>query len=284
VLLAVGFAGHGRPLAQETPATPAARGETPAKAERSATHLEHLRRLAASYRITLDSEPPRPLTLKPEPVLRWSNPLRKTDDGALFVWLADGRPEAVGSFYRYRREDVTQEDHEFQSLATTGLAAVRGGREVWSPREPGVSFSPIPGAPAPAGSAAERLRQMRTLARGFKARFDLPADQSELRLLSQPIYRYEAHRPDLADGALFAFVQTTDPEVLLLIEARGRGRDVAWCFAFARMSMVNLRAVHDDRVVWSADWADQPEDPTKPYVTLPGSRQYAADPPGASGR
>ena len=33
-----------------------------------------------------------------------------------------------------------------------------------------------------------------------------------MRLLAQPIYRYENTKGDLIDGALFAFVLGTDPE------------------------------------------------------------------------
>lgn len=236
--------------------------------ELSAKRLEELRRAAEAYQITLDSEPPRRLTLKTEPVLRWSNPLRKTSDGAVFVWVADGRPEVVASLYRYDREGVLREEHEFQSLAETGLTSSRNGETVWSPRAGGVTFAPIPDAPPPAASAAERLRQMRMLAQQFRAFFDLPNDHSELRRLPQPILRYEARKADLADGALFAFVLTTDPEVLLLIEARRQGGSLAWHYAFARMSMVNLRAEHKEKRVWSVDWQVTGGTPGGPYVTL----------------
>src|SRR5260370_20370423 len=58
--------------------------------------LEELKQAAARYRIVTDSHPPKNMVLVPEPVLRWSNPLRKTADGAVFIWVADGRPEVVG--------------------------------------------------------------------------------------------------------------------------------------------------------------------------------------------
>jgi hypothetical protein len=159
------------------------------------------------------------------------------------------------------------EDHEFQSLATVGLTASRDGATIWTPRDAGMTLAPIPGAPKPAGSPAERLRQMRALAQEFHAFFDNDNDKSELRLLTQPLYRYEARRPDLVDGALFAFVVTTDPEVLLAIEARPVDGKPAWHYGFARMSMVNLRAQHKDREVWRAAWAVGLQDPTGPYFT-----------------
>lgn len=252
----------------------------PSSSELSARRLGELRQAAEAYQITLESDPPRRLTLRAEPVLRWSNPVRKTSDGAVFVWLADGRPEVVASLYRYDSDDLSHEDHEFQSLALTGLSSSRDGTAVWLPRTAGVTFALIPDAPAPAATPAERLRQMRALAQQFRASFDLPKDQSELRRLSQPILRYEARQADVADGALFAFVLTTDPEVLLLIEARPESGTLRWHYAFARMSMVNLRAEHKEKRVWSVDWQDKGGPLDKPYTTLEVVKRRRAE--GAS--
>jgi hypothetical protein len=51
--------------------------------------------------------------------------------------------------------------------------------------------------------------------------------------LAQPLFRYESIDPDLVDGALFAFVTSTDPEALLVIEARkpAPADDPVWEFA-----------------------------------------------------
>jgi hypothetical protein len=129
-------------------------------------------------------------------------------------------------------------------------------------------MQPVPNAAGPAETAALRLRQMRSLATEFKAFFDLPDNRSELRLLPQPLYRYENTGPDLVDGALFAFVQATDPEVLLLLEARMQGDRLQWHYGFARMSMVNLRAAHKEQEVWKVPWWDRTEGPRGPYITM----------------
>ncbi len=227
--------------------------------------------MAARYGMTADSEPPRDLVLVPEPVLSWTNPLRGSVAGASFVWVADGRPEAIGSLFRYTGDDgKIVEDDEFQSLSTNSLTAARAGRPVWSPRGPGIALGPIEGAPKPAASPSERLRQMRAMAKEFHAFLDSEKDKTELRLLPKPLYRYPVDRPDLSDGALFAFVQLTDPEVLLVIESRLVNKVPVWQYGFARMSMVNLRARHKDRDVWVVDWATDHQDPNRPYVTLRG--------------
>ncbi len=121
-----------------------------------------------------------------------------------------------------------------------------------------MELKPIPGAPAPADSAAARLRQMRALAQEFTSRQTNRAGvDRDMRLLAQPIYRYEDTKGDLIDGGLFVFVQGTDPEIFLLIEAR-RPRDGApeWRFGATRMHGIDLRLYHRGR-----DGLEGPRDP-----------------------
>ena len=57
------------------------------------------------------------------------------------------------------------------------------------------------------------------MAREFSASEDFNGRSDELRMLQQPIYRYEseskdqAESKDLPDGAVFAFLNEFDPEV-----------------------------------------------------------------------
>jgi hypothetical protein len=225
---------------------------------------------ASAYRIRLDSSRPTPLTFRAEPVLKWTNPERKTDDGVVFVWTDRGRPEVAASFYRYKADGNHLEDHEFISLSTSALSARLQSEPIWSVATGNVRPVPIPDAPRPASTPNERLRQMRALAREFKATFNNPPDLSEIRLLTQPIYRFETEgkRTDIVDGALFAYVHTTDPEVLLMIEARPEveAGPATWHYSLTRMSMVNLRVHHKDREVWSVQWATDLNNPSKPYL------------------
>ena len=226
--------------------------------------------VASTYRIKLEPSIATPLTFREEPVLKWTNPERKTDDGAIFVWTDRGRPEVAACFYRYKAEGIPTEDHEFISLSTSPLSAERDKEPIWEVGVANVRPMPIPDASRPATSANERLRQMRALARDFKATFNNPPDLSEIRLLTQPIYRFETEgkRTDVVDGALFAFVHTTDPEILLIIEARPKveGGPAIWQYSLARMSMVNMRVHHKEKEVWSARWATDLGDPSNPYM------------------
>jgi hypothetical protein len=58
---------------------------------------------------------------------------------------------------------------------------------------------------------------------------------------------------------MFVFVQGTDPEVFLLLEARGHGEAARWAFAAARMNGVEFRLRYLDREVWAVEvmpWRD----------------------------
>ena len=133
------------------------------KPDAAAKNLDDLKQIAARYRIVTDSAPPRAIVFVPEPVLSWTNPLRRTFTGASFIWVADGRPEVVASFYRYTEQGKTYEDNEFQSLATTGLTATRDGQAVWAPRDGGHRLAPIPARPGRRHRPPERLRQMHAI-------------------------------------------------------------------------------------------------------------------------
>ena len=85
----------------------------------------------------------------------------------------------------------------------------------------------------PAATSSQRLRQIRELAKDFTARQVTPTGVDyEMRLLLQPIYRYEGTEVHPIDGMLFAIVHATDPEVFLQIEgaksAALRSGNIPW--------------------------------------------------------
>jgi hypothetical protein len=98
---------------------------------------------------------------------------------------------------------------------------------------------------------------MRALTKDFSASTqDHQERRWELRMLPQPLYRYQSTDPDVLDGALFAFVTSagTDPEVLVVIEARKQsGADpFTWQFAIARFTDTQLWVRHKGKEVFSA--------------------------------
>ncbi len=253
-------------------ANPARPGDPRADAKREGSQrLELMKRAAAEYEIRLATKDKDKLPLQAEPALRWTNPVRGTTDGAVFIWLANGRPELAAGIYKWPSKPGEPDmEHELSSLSVDKLTAVRGGRTVWEPAKAGIELKAIPDAAAPSESPALRLRQLRSLAREFTAFHDDPGKPSEeLRLLSQPIYRYKDTEPDLLDGALFVFVQATDPEVLLLIEARKDTTGHQWQYALARMTSRALRARYKDKEVWKvADCWASVTDRRAPYTAF----------------
>ncbi len=247
--------------------------DDPPKDEKARAEAFHAfaKREAAAYTIRLEGSD-RPLTFRPDSVLKWSNPVMGSLHGDVFLWTADGRPEAVASIYRFY-SGRPHRDNEFHSLTLGKLIAERDGAAVWTPSRPGLELKPIPGAPAPADSAAVRLRQMRALAQEFTGRQTTRAGvDHDMRLLAQPIYRYENTKGDLIDGGLFVFVQGTDPEVFLLIEARRmRGGASEWRFGATRMHGIDLRLNHRGRAIWHAPEipASQVYDSREPYCVFP---------------
>jgi hypothetical protein len=74
-----------------------------------------------------------------------------------------------------------------------------------------------------------------------------------LRLLSQPVLRYESKLHQVSDGALFAFVEATDPEIFLMLEVRPIHDEPRWHYGLTRMNSIRLSAALDDKTVWTAE-------------------------------
>lgn len=229
------------------------RTELDAAAERKA-NLEGFLKDAQTYEITLQGPTPRRLELLPKPVMNW--------DGSAFVWLSEGRPEVIGAFWTSRepRTNRLRHSHAFHSLSEYPLEARFGEHMVWIPKTPGLQFRPIEGAEATADKSWRRLTQMRDLARDFSVKgvYGRLEETSHrpLRLLSQPIYRYEPPTGDALDGAIFAFthdVLGTDPDALVVIEARRANGQVRWEYSFARFHFNELNGFHHDKQTWKVE-------------------------------
>jgi len=142
-----------------------------------------------------------------------------------------------------------REQHEMVSLSLDPLNAEREGRAVWYPAGAGIELKAMPDAATPVESAPFRLSQMRTLAREFRCLFGPEPNRTEMRLMPQPLYRYESIHTDVLDGAVFAFVRATDPDVLLLLEARRMNGSFEWQYGLARQAASELTVFHKGQEV-----------------------------------
>lgn len=111
---------------------------------------------------------------------------------------------------------------------------------------------------------------MKSIAERFTGAVDTAGDfqnPEQLRLLTTPIYRYSTTAQGILDGAVFAFVQGTNPEVLMLVEAEAKARAAAvWRYGFARMSCFFLRVHQGSELVSKADREPVPTpDSGSPY-------------------
>jgi hypothetical protein len=151
--------------------------------------------------------------------------------------------------------------HGVVSLSPGLVAASWNDGVRWESSEPGVVARRVPNAPAPAPSKADRLRQMKELARRFGVSEDAGPVRGtiQLRLLPTPIHRYQDVDSGLEDGAIFVFATGTNPEALLLLEARAEGSTTGgWGYGLARVSGAALAADLDGRRIWSQAEANPP--------------------------
>jgi hypothetical protein len=223
----------------------------------------------------------------PEPLFRWDDPSRNFRDGALWSLGRTGRPIAILStglnphpvydavwsleLISLSASPVVAEGAGgYIPLAAGPVAPEKGGPLRWTPRGPGLEPRPFPDAPAPADTEVGRLRQMRELAGRFAAsEFNQPNRQRfELRLLPRPIHRYADMASGLIDGTIFLFAYGTDPEVLVLIEARRLGSSApAWQYGLARLSRAEVSVSLDRGEVWRQPYALRPS-PEDPYYIV----------------
>jgi hypothetical protein len=251
-----------------------------AKGQAAKTRRERLLELyvkeAESYTIYRDGGRKETLELRREPVYVWTNPVREGEqDGAVFLWTFRGRAEVIGTFFSFPPVGTRSLYHEFHSLSLSVLDVVHPGKQMgsWVPEAPGIALTPLAAAPKPARTAPLRLVQMRALSRDFSATTrDDKERRWELRLLPQPLYRYESSDPGVLDGAVFAFVTSagTDPEAILIVEARptAAGGEPAWHYAVGRFTDLNLVVRHEGKEVFSAPFIehDAPrQDPKNRY-------------------
>lgn len=233
----------------------ASQASAPAVADASGdaqARLKTMIEIAGSYRLRPAGDRFASFPLRPEPVHRFTNTVGETRDGSIFVWTAEesGRPAAAAQVY-LRRSDGAW-DIELSSLTPTVLTARSTSGHAWTPESGGVEFKPVPDAPKPASTPARRLAQMRAITR------DMLADDNHrdlgyqpLRLLTTPFLRYGRDGCDVIDGALFAYVLTTDPEVYLLLEVHPGPNGPAWFYAFAPSTTMALRAKVKGVEVWN---------------------------------
>jgi hypothetical protein len=213
--------------------------------------------------------------LFPNPVFRYSDEERSIPDATLWIWTQNSRPVALQKVEGNNIEGGQRWTICFASLSE-GLVNTKWPSGVqYSSREPGIKFGAIPNAEAPANRSRSRLLQMKTLKDRFTARLSVTDDGkggAETRTIPKPVFEYKDPETKLPIGAIFGMSATgTNPDLLLLIEAREANGKLRWEYARARMTANSVRMRLDDAEIWSVKHAVDGAFDNWTYYFLPRS-------------
>ncbi len=239
---------------------------------------------AGGYEIALDDKEGSVLQLHPTPLLKYTNPVRNRDQhGSVYAWTLHGRPLVIGTVWSINHltdETLRQVSHELHSLSEQAVVAKRPAmiatrrnpnRQVtdWHCQQPGIQFKTLQ-ATGWGKEIAEsrRLVQMRQIAKSFRAEvIERNSSQpSQLRLMPSPLLRYKSDEAGVVDGAIFAFVLGTDPELFLLLESFiDDKQEPKWRYAVARFTGRPLKLTHQGQLVWQCDQVNAARTTNAPY-------------------
>ena len=200
--------------------------------------------------------------LMTNPVLGYADSTRKLDESTLWLWVERKRPVALLAVELYpKANNGPSWLFEIVSLADTRIGVSRGDDWTWGAEKPGVVWMPVAGEMIPSQNPALQLTQARKILQRCAAHENAAVGgRIELRALTTPLYRYEDEESGVIFGAIFAFANGTNPEVLLLVEARqsSPAKPAQWYCGFAQMTGAMVYASFDKQEVWSQKEADPP--------------------------
>src|SRR5271166_2037723 len=80
---------------------------------------------ALEFTMYRDASRKEPLEFRKEPVYVWTNPVRNSQQGAVFIWTWRGRPEAIATIFSAVGGTMRGITHEFHSLSLSPLSVER---------------------------------------------------------------------------------------------------------------------------------------------------------------
>ena len=207
------------------------------------------------------------VTLSPRPLLTFGDAARNNEGGSLWVWAAGQRPLAFIEVYRPGGNDPNW-IHAITLASEQRLDLKLSDSQSWRPAKSQRQPKRCPDdVAAVADSPVQRLRQMKDISRHLSAHefWDPNNSRFELRLLVQPMYRYQDEAAKIVDASVFALAHGTNPEVLVFIEAIRENGTPAWHYDFIRLGSAEMHVLWDDKEIWTAPRTPgvvgQPTDP-----------------------
>ena len=192
------------------------------------------------------------IEMLPNPLLTYGDAARNNEAGTLWAWGKSGRPAAFLELYRNVGPD--QPWVHALTLTSPELVQLTGpASKKWAPKTSHFALKDVPGSPDVSDLPAVRLRQMKEISRRFEAHefWDPNNSRFDLRLLVQPVHRYQDVSAKLTDGAVFVLAHGTNPEVLIQIEAHADQQPPRWKCSFARLGSAELHVLFDGKEVWT---------------------------------
>lgn len=188
---------------------------------------------------------------------RFNHPKTNCDDATVWLWGATGRPMALLTLSGTwpANNPIGSWSYELSSLTTSPLRASGIGDWTWTAAAGKLVFEELSDAPPAADTATRRLRQMKDLSRRFNGQGlygPKLEEHVELRVLPTPLHTYRDEAQHVREGALFALVEATNPEAVLMIELVDEGGRDVWKYAFNRISSGQIRGRLDDKEVWTS--------------------------------
>ena len=161
-----------------------------------------------------------------KPLLHYYDQPRKILDATLWCFGEQGRPSAFCKIEKIAVADRNRWLYCFASLSTSPIEAEWADGKTFSATNPGVRFMDLQGAPVPAEGKEGRSRQVKELVRRVNVSLADPdlMFRENLRLLTQPLHRYEDAKAGILEGAIFGFsTNGTCPDLIVLVEAQRGG-------------------------------------------------------------
>jgi hypothetical protein len=192
--------------------------------------------------------------LAEKPALTFGDPTRGNTRGTLWTWGEKGRPSVVAEVYRVS----TFDGWVLVFFNTSGgkVKASLDGNDWWNENQSTSKFEDLADTPKPAATNAARQRQIKSIAGRFSAHQFWDPDNSrfELRAIERPLLTYADPENGILDGALFTFANGTNPEILLMVEARAgsNGKPDRYQFAVGRLAHAELHLAFDEKEIYSA--------------------------------
>ena len=230
--------------------------------------MEEMTQIAHAFKfVAVDGATRAPAELMSEPLHRWTDPTRPFSGGA------SGRAGRGAVRSRFSALSFTLPGRSSSCRSRRGWSRPLMARSSGRRNKPASSSKRSRAHPVPADDAAKRLRQMRDVLKRITASEFYDGKHYALRLLPHPIDRYADPATGLVDGAIFIYANGTNPETLLLIEARAKGKGTGspvWSYAAAPLSRAEPTLKLDGKDLWTSPTKRQTSPDQTYYDVLKG--------------